>query len=204
MSMRFGNRNEPAGIALARPFRDSLPRDYNHGTDYHATAELMVLTKAELLASLEHEVRILLHLATKIDREKLDYRPTPGQRSTLELLQYLTIMGPELLDVAISGTFNADAWTGAENIAYKLSFDETLDALAKQPERYARALKSVSDEAMRGDVDIFAVQSSRGSFIVNQVLCAHAAYRTQLFVYLKACGRTELSTMNLWGGMDPT
>jgi hypothetical protein len=23
-----------------------------------------------------------------------------------------------------------------------------------------------------------------------------------LFVYLKACGREELSTMNLWAGMD--
>jgi hypothetical protein len=34
------------------------------------------------------------------------------------------------------------------------------------------------------------------------VLCGCAAYRTQLFLYLKACGREELSTMNLWGGMD--
>lgn len=24
----------------------------------------------------------------------------------------------------------------------------------------------------------------------------------QLFLYLKACGRVELSTMNLWGGVD--
>jgi hypothetical protein len=31
---------------------------------------------------------------------------------------------------------------------------------------------------------------------------AHAAYRTQLFCYLKSCGRTELSTMNLWAGAD--
>src|SRR5687768_11562071 len=37
----------------------------------------MVLTKPELLGSLQHEVRILLHLAGKIDRHKLDYRPTP-------------------------------------------------------------------------------------------------------------------------------
>jgi len=24
----------------------------------------------------------------------------------------------------------------------------------------------------------------------------------QLFMYLKACGREELNTMNLWGGVD--
>ena len=36
----------------------------------------MVLTKSELIASLQHEVRILLHLASKIDRTTLDYRPS--------------------------------------------------------------------------------------------------------------------------------
>lgn len=35
----------------------------------------MVLTKAELNASLKYEVNILLHLASKIDRAQLDYRP---------------------------------------------------------------------------------------------------------------------------------
>jgi hypothetical protein len=43
----------------------------------------MVLTKSELIGSLQNEVRILLHLITKIDRDKLDYRPTTKQRSTL-------------------------------------------------------------------------------------------------------------------------
>jgi hypothetical protein len=38
---------------------------------------------------------------------------------------------------------------------------------------------------------------------VNLVLAGNAAYRTQIFLYLKACGREELSTANLWGGADP-
>jgi hypothetical protein len=54
----------------------------------------MVVTKNELVASLKNEVRILLHLAGKIDKAKLDYRPTPRQRSILELVQYLAIMAP--------------------------------------------------------------------------------------------------------------
>jgi hypothetical protein len=54
----------------------------------------MVLTKEELIASLQNEVRILLHLAGKVDRSQVDYRPTPTQRSILDLLQYLAIMGP--------------------------------------------------------------------------------------------------------------
>ncbi len=46
---------------------------------------LMVLTKTELIASLQHEVRILTHLCSKVRPEMLDYRPTPKQRSTIEL-----------------------------------------------------------------------------------------------------------------------
>ena len=34
----------------------------------------MVMTKAELIGSLQHEVRILLHLASKVDRATADYR----------------------------------------------------------------------------------------------------------------------------------
>jgi len=45
--------------------------------------------------------------------------------------------------------------------------------------------------------------SGEGAFIVNLVLAGCAAYRTQLFIYLKACGREELTTSNLWGGADP-
>ena len=42
----------------------------------------MVLTKAELIGSLQNEVRILLHLAGKVDAKSVDYRPTAKQRST--------------------------------------------------------------------------------------------------------------------------
>ena len=46
----------------------------------------MVLTKAELLTSLQKEARILGHLADKVEPAMVDYRPTPKQRSSLELL----------------------------------------------------------------------------------------------------------------------
>jgi hypothetical protein len=45
-------------------------------------------------------------------------------------------------------------------------------------------------------------KTTRGAALVNLVLCGCAAYRTQLFLYLKACGREALSTMNLWAGVD--
>ena len=162
----------------------------------------MVLTKSELITALQNEVRILLHLASKIDRAKLDYRPTPKQRSTMELLKYLTVMGPSLVQAAARGAFDPAAWTAEQTAAEARDFDQTLEAIGRHPHAYATVLGSMPDSDLRGEIDIFGNKTTRGAFIVNMVLCACAAYRTQLFLYLKACGREELSTMNLWGGVD--
>jgi hypothetical protein len=43
---------------------------------------------------------------------------------------------------------------------------------------------------------------SRGELLVNLVLSGFAAYRMQLFCYLKSCGREELNTVDLWMGTD--
>jgi hypothetical protein len=162
----------------------------------------MVLTKPELIASLQNEVRILLHLASKIDRSQLDYRPTAKQRSTLELLRYLTVMGPALVQAAKTGQFDVPAWTAGEKAAAARDFDQTVAAIASQSNLYAELLTDMSDADFRDQIEMFGAKWTRGSFIVNQALCACAAYRTQLFLYLKACGREELTTMNLWAGMD--
>ena len=163
----------------------------------------MVLTKSELISTLQHEVRILLHLASKADPAMRDYRPTPKQRSALELLQYLTIMGPELVKGAKAGGFNVEAWTAAQAAANARDWDQTLASLATQGDQYDTLLADWTDADFRADIDPFGRgKTSKGAFLVNLVLAGHAAYRTQLFCYLKACGRDELGTMNLWGGMD--
>jgi hypothetical protein len=162
----------------------------------------MVMTKSELIGSLQNEVRILLHLASKIEGTMLDYRPTPKQRSTIELLQYLSIMGPELVKATKAGTFDPASWTSAEHAAKARDFDQTLGAIGAQRDTYAALLGSMSEADLRGDIEMFGNKTTRGAFLVNLVLCGYAAYRTQLFLYLKACGRAELSTMNLWAGMD--
>jgi hypothetical protein len=163
----------------------------------------MVLSKDELIGSLQHEVNILLHLAGKLDRSMLDFRPTPKQRTALELLRYMSIMGPQLVAGIKKGAFDGAAWGAAQAAAEGRDFDQTIAEIAKQKDLYAAELGSMSDADFRAGVDLFGRgATSKGSVIVNMVLCGHAAYRTQLFCYLKACGRDELNTMNLWAGMD--
>jgi len=163
----------------------------------------MVLTKAELLNTLQKEARILAHLTEKIEPSMVDYRPTPKQRSTLELLRYMTNMGPQLVKAARTGGFDVPSWTEAIKVAEARDFDQTVAVLKGQAEEYATLLSDMSDADFRAEMTSFdGGKTSKGAFIVNLVVAGHAAYRTQLFLYLKSCGREELSTYNLWQGVD--
>lgn len=164
----------------------------------------MVLTKQELIDSLQNEARILVHLCGKVEPAMLDYRPTPKQRSTIELLRYLTVMGPVLIDSIKAGSFLVDQWNAAETRAAAMDFAAVVKSLESLSQRYADSIASFSDDEMRDEIDLFGSKTKRGPALVNIVVCGHAAYRTQLFCYLKSCGREELNTMNLWAGVDGT
>jgi hypothetical protein len=163
----------------------------------------VVLTKSELITLLQKEVRVLLHLVSKIDAAMLDYRPTPKQRSTIELLRYLTNMGPMLVRYAKGQPLDAAAMADAIETANARDFDETVIALAAQADVYVELLADMSDADFRGATTGFdGLPVTLGQFLVNHVIGQCAAYRMQLFLYLKACGRDELNTMNLWVGVD--
>jgi len=162
-----------------------------------------MLSKAEIITALQNEVRIVLHLASKIDREKLDYRPTPKQRSTLELMRYLSMMGPTLVRYMKSGSKTADLWMEAQARADTRDLDQAIAAIALQRDEYGSLVSDMSEEFLRSDT--MAPDGSTatiGAALVTGVYASCVAYRMQLFLYLKSSGREELDTMNLWAGVD--
>lgn len=163
---------------------------------------MCALTKEEVIAQLQKEVRILVHLASKIDRSQVDYRPTPKQRSTIELLRYLVNMGPLLVKAIKSGTFDVEAWQAATAKVDAADFDQVLAMIRAQESEYATLLASWTEADFRGSIEMFGRSATRASWLLELVLNGCAAYRTQLFCYLKSCGRDELGTANLWQGVD--
>jgi hypothetical protein len=140
---------------------------------------------------------------TKIDPAVLDYRPTPQQRSTIELLRYLTNMGPTLVRYAKGQPLDAAAMSAAIETANSRSFDETVAALAAHSDLYVQLLADMSDDDFCAETTGFdGLPTTCGQFTVNHVIGQCAANRMQLFLYLKACGREDLNTMNLWVGTD--
>ena len=166
----------------------------------------MVLTKAELGAALRNEVRVILHLASKVEAGMLDYRPTPKQRSTIELLRYFVIVGPIHMRATMAGAFDMDAWRTAwrteEARVNSMPLETVKDEIGRLPAFFEQTLDAASDDDMRAEIDMFGRKASRGSTLVNLVLLHYTAYRMQLFLYLKSSGREELNTLNLWVGVD--
>jgi hypothetical protein len=163
----------------------------------------MILSKAELIASLQNEVRLALHLTSKAAPAQLDYRPSAAQRSTLELLRYISMMGPTIIRWSLANTSEFEIWTKAEAASKELSFEQAKAAIAAQHAEYAELLSGVSDADFRAEVtDFDGNRTSRGAFLTNLVLSGCAAYRMQLFLYLKASGTTTINSANLWSGKD--
>ena len=127
----------------------------------------MVLNKSELLTALQNESRILMHLIGKIDRSAVDYRPTPKQRSTLDVLRYLSFMGPTLVRMA-NNQASFETWKAESEAANARDFDQTVAVIAEQQQTYETLLRDMSDETLRAEIDNFdGSKTSRGAFIIN-------------------------------------
>jgi hypothetical protein len=172
----------------------------------HERWSKMVLAKDELIAAFQKELHILTHLIGKVDPAKIDYRPSAKQRSVLELIQYMTVMAPAMTESIKGGEFTREAmgaiWGPRDEASKKMNWEQAVAAIGRQSDELTRYIGAWSDADFRSAINMFGQDTTRGAALVNMVLCGYAAYRTQLFLYLKAMGREELNTMNLWGGVD--
>ncbi len=161
-----------------------------------------MITKDELIASLRHETKIIKHLAERIPTGTYDWRPTPGQRSMLELLRYLTTCGEIGARNLVTG--NWDHVAAVEARAAEVS-----------PETFAAAMDGQMQrlEELLADIDPVAASTTerslpwgapikQGQGFVDMVVKPMAAYRMQLFLYAKQAGNHELNSANCWVGVD--
>ena len=111
-------------------------------------------------------------------------------------------MGGNIVAATKAGAFNPEAWQKDDAAAKARNLDQTVAAIQALSDVYEKEIGAMTDAELRQEVTMFGTKSSKGATLVRIVLGGHAAYRTQIFNYLKACGAVELSTMNLWAGMD--
>jgi hypothetical protein len=161
-----------------------------------------MLNKDQFLDSVNHEIHVIKHLATKVPAGAYDWRPTPGQRSIIELMRYLTTCA------VVPALFHQKGnWDDAEAIetAAESVTPETFDAaMDMQATRIRNIVESMPHEKLHhGDSTMpWGTPCKTGEGLVNTVIKALVAYRMQFFLYIKQAGRPDIGPANCWVGRD--
>lgn len=162
-----------------------------------------MISKDQLSAAMQRECDICAHLYTKFDQAGFDYRPSPEQRSTLELMQYLSHMPVTAMTAmknADWSTFGPKAATAAQMPA-----GDFPAAMAQQKAAIAEFFANVTDEQLATQTAPMPGgrgESTLGHAIVTGPAQWFPAYKLQLFLYAKQAGNKALGTSNAWRGMD--
>lgn len=159
-----------------------------------------MITKAEYMKSLDKEFAIIRHLASKLTEVELAYKPTDGQRSTQELLEYLSYVFMATVKILQNG--DQSIYKDFSEKAKGITLAEFDTRMQEQEATVRDLIEGMSDEDLAAEVDLWGVQT-RAMHLVNGPLKWATAYKIQLFLYMKASGHSELNTMNLWAGKDP-
>jgi hypothetical protein len=160
-----------------------------------------MLSKPEFLAALKRETTILSHLAAQLKPRHLPFRFTPPQRSTLELLQYLTINAQAGVGYYLTGSW--DHWEELEAASKGVNLRNFSAALKAQERSVARLLATVGDG---WETRMVKPMSGKGrtlplaTALFETTLTMCVGYRMQLFLQAKAAGLAKLGSPDLWAG----
>lgn len=160
-----------------------------------------MLTREQYLNAIRAEVQVIKHLASKAPKEKLEYRPTPKQRSLQELLAHLPT------NLAISKQLISGDWSDIQPYLQKVREDAQKDlngTLDRCLEEFTERVGKIPETDFQNrEVPLPTGQKARlGDALLNFPLKFLTGYKMQLFLYLKSCGREELNTLNCWFGID--
>lgn len=161
----------------------------------------MLYTKENLIASIENEFRILKHLWEKIPAGTEGYRPTEGQRTTLELLQYLSTIFANSTHVIYQG--NTEAYKTGPCNPIETTMENFPVKMDAQLSVWKGMMEKFDDVELTKVINLYGMgDMTKGRYLVENLLKWAAAYKMQLFLYCKSSGASSIGTANLWGGID--
>jgi len=158
-------------------------------------------TKQNFIDSIVNDARIIKHLAEKLPVDSINFRPTASQRTVGELLQYLSYIASTTAQVILDGDMSI--YGPASESAKAITIENFSSVMDAELEKFKMTMDRYSEEDLNTEINMYNQgQKTRGVYLVDTVLRWYAAYKLQLFMYLKLLGHEQLGTMNLWAGMD--
>jgi hypothetical protein len=156
-------------------------------------------TKEEIWSSFSNEIRIMKHLATKIPHDTHHHRPTEKQRSILELVQYISILGIAMFDTVRLGDWQIFNTYGDRQ--KEVTVDTFIAALERQEAEMKALFEMFDDAELNTEISLFGRTQRKGLYILDtlKMMCA---YKMQLFLYIKSSGNSAITMYDLWAGID--
>jgi len=161
-----------------------------------------MISKDQIAASMMFECDVAKHLHGKLTPAAYDFKPTAKQRSTIELLRYLSICGI----AGIQSLYQSD-WKAFSKYVERSSAMKPEDFPAAM-DLQKREIKEFFDSVTERDLETRdAKLPVGGTQLLGQAILDLPfkwlpAYKLMLFNYLKANGAEEIGTANAWMGID--
>ena len=161
-----------------------------------------MISKDDLLTSMLRECGICLHLHGKVPPDGFDFRFTPAQRSTLELLRYVSFVGLGATRGLVTGEW--DAYQALEQAAEDLEAADFPAAVERQKADLSDVFARLTDAdlADRTASLPWGDEAPLGRALLELAYASLVAYRMQLFLHAKVAGNASLATPNCWAGVD--
>lgn len=156
--------------------------------------------KQHLIQNLQREIFLIKQLAPLIEEKDLDFRPAEKMRSTIELMQYLSGVGATMLRWFVKNDLSPEEWVKIREHRKTLTRENFKERLDQQMEEILMYMNMITEEDLnKMEVELPSKEKMvLGTAIINAPIKWLAAYRYQLFTYLKMNGRPELSTKEAW------
>jgi len=152
--------------------------------------------------SMAKDCRVCIHLFQRIPESMHSWRPSEGQRSTSELLGYLSICAISALKGFLEPDKGwRDHYRARSQAMVPSRFPELMEQQACEILDYFRDLPDALLESHQVRLP-WGEELPLGQAILVAPAKWLPAYRMQLFLYAKANG-VEVATANLWHGRDP-
>lgn len=155
--------------------------------------------KDHLLQNIEREIVLLKRMIPLIEEKDLDFRPTEKVRSTYELMQYLSEIGTTMMHWFLDG-MTPEYRAKVADRRQSLTLTNFAERLDQQVANVRKHMERVSEEDLHNKIVELPSKEKMalGAAIINGPIKWLAAYRMELFVYIKICGKDHISTREAW------
>jgi hypothetical protein len=147
-----------------------------------------------------NSIVLLKQLAVLIEEKDLSYRPHEKVRSTYELMQYLSGVGSFMMRRFVKNDITPELRekvTAFRNTLTIQNFQVRLDEQWKEIQDYMGEISE--HDLLNKEIELpWKEKMVLGTAIINAPIKWLAAYRMELFMYLKLNGRPDLGTKDAW------